>query len=338
MNILIIRLSSMGDVVLCTSVFSFLKTSFPNANLWFVTGNEYAELFLQDNRLFKVLSYCKIHPQDLQKDLQAVSFDHIIDLQNSSKSHLLIEGLKTVNPVRSFDKLHTQRFMLLFLRLHLYNTCDTVLARYIKAASITDSNSQISIPDASLCIARDSCCKKAEALSPQTVVRPRLALFPFSAWRNKEWPRNYFAVVGKYFSVKGWNVILFGGPQDKTDAQTLKNHIGEQCISAAGELSLADTACLISQCNLALGNDSGLSHMARACRVKTGFIYGSTTRDFGFFPEGSVPFKVFEKQVICRPCHAHGGNICIRAQRYCLKKIEPEEVIAGLLELYHGNK
>ena len=161
-----------------------------------------------------------------------------------------------------------------------------------------------------------------------------IALFPFSAWKNKEWPAEFFTFVGRYFAVKGWDVLVAGGPSDIAAADRMKNAVGERCVSTAGKLSLGETACLISQCNLALGNDTGLSHMARACGVKTGIIFGPTTRHFGFFPVGNPPFRVFEAAQFCRPCQAHGGNVCYLGTRMCLRKIRPEAVVAGLEELY----
>ena len=101
-----------------------------------------------------------------------------------------------------------------------------------------------------------------------------------------------------------------------------------------GKLSLCETACLVSQCTVALGNDTGLSHIARACGVKTGIIYGPTTSHFGFFPYGEPAFRVFEAARFCRPCHAHGGNVCLTGSRKCMRKVRPEAVVRGLEELY----
>jgi heptosyltransferase-2 len=129
--------------------------------------------------------------------------------------------------------------------------------------------------------------------------------------------------------------VIAGGPQDSAAAEALKGRIGGQCNSAAGRLTLNETACLIARCRLALGNDTGLCHLARACGVKTGVIYGPTTSHFGFYPYGDPPYRVFEARHFCRPCHAHGGNICYTGSRQCMKKIRPETVIKGL-EALHG--
>ena len=103
----------------------------------------------------------------------------------------------------------------------------------------------------------------------------------------------------------------------------------------AGELSLYECGCFLTHCSLALGNDTGLSHLARACGVKTGVLFGPTTRHFGFYPYGDPAFRIFEEPLVCRPCHAHGGNICLRMSRRCMRGISYKRVIRELDELSH---
>ena len=119
--------------------------------------------------------------------------------------------------------------------------------------------------------------------------------------------------------------------------RTSKERIGGTCAALAGELSLHDCGSLLTGFSLALGNDTGLSHLARATGVKTGVFFGPTTRHFGFYPYGDPPFKVFEEKLLCRPCHAHGGNRCIRLSRRCLHHIEPAAVIDGLEKLLRAD-
>jgi heptosyltransferase-2 len=165
-----------------------------------------------------------------------------------------------------------------------------------------------------------------------------MALVPFSAWRNKQWPQSRFRTVGKYFQTKGWSVVIFGGPGDREPARRLCDAIGGTCSSVAGEGSLYDLGCLMKQCRLCFGNDTGLTHLARACGVRTGIIYGSTTRHFGFFPYGPPAYRIFETPLWCRPCHAHGGNLCWRISRACLRRIDRQTVITGLEDLCRGDR
>jgi heptosyltransferase-2 len=337
MKFLVIRLSSMGDVILATSVFSYLKSTFPGSELWFVTCKKYSELFTRDPRLSRVIGIDDDHDGAAAGEtceLSGIEWDRIIDLQNNSGSMKIRRGLVSLQPTGIFDKLHWNRLFLLALRQNRYSPEGHIIARYAHAAG----NQGPAYPPAALFIDRKSCGGPIDRFMPgDGMVRPMMALFPFSSWKNKEWPIARFCFVGRYFTVKGWHVIIFGGPQDLRPAEDLCARIGDHCVAVAGKLSLYESACLIDRCNLALGVDTGLSHCARACGVKTGIIYGATTWHFGFFPYKGLPYKVFETSLWCRPCHAHGGNFCIRGSRRCLALIEPETVISGLMELYHEN-
>ncbi|HUI92255.1 MAG TPA: glycosyltransferase family 9 protein [Chitinivibrionales bacterium] len=337
MNILIIRLSSMGDVILATSVFSYLKRELPVSKIWFVTQEKYAELFSYDTRLARVVPVQKGAEKAAARELAGVEWNRIIDLQNSPKSRMLRKGLLSRQPAAAFQKLHGRRLALLWAGINLYRHGDHVVARYAKAAGFSKRDGA-PFPSAGIILDKKKCEAVRKSASGSAMVRPMIALFPFSAWKNKEWPTANYAFVGRYFSIKGWGVMIAGGPQDVAAAEALKRRIGGQCLSTAGALSLYETACLVSICKLALGNDTGLCHLARACGVKTGVIYGPTTAHFGFFPYGDPPFRVFEARHFCRPCHAHGGNICYTGSRRCMTKIRPEMVIKGLEELHNDGK
>ena len=331
MDILIIRLSAMGDVVLATSVLEYLKTAFPQSNLWFVTGKKFAGLFEGDTRLTRLVSVEKGKEREAAQALSGIQWDQIIDLQNNPRSLKIRKNLTSKSPVSVFVKRQVKRAALLYLGINLFQKNDSVVDRYAQAAGYSGVPS--AFPATRLVLDGSACGAALTLLPPRPVVRPCIALFPFSAWKNKEWPAKNFALVGTYFAAKGWDVFIAGGPLDSRAAIALKNTIGDRCINAAGNLSLHETACLIGRCKLALGNDTGLSHVARACGVKTGIIYGPTTVHFGFFPSGKPAFKVFEATQFCRPCHAHGGNVCFTGSRQCMLKIRPESVIAGLEEL-----
>ncbi|MGA2506966.1 MAG: glycosyltransferase family 9 protein [Chitinispirillaceae bacterium] len=334
MKILIVRLSSMGDVILATALFSFLRKQHPTASLTFLTGSDYAGyagLFRDDPRLSEAAGIDD-SAVELPAPLAASAWDLVIDLQNNGRSHALLGQLRTGSRTAFFDKQHFQRFVLLFLRYNLYDFSRHVAARYIRAAGGDPSPGEVPVPR--LFFEDAGCLKARETFG---ITGPAaLALFPFSAWKNKEWPESFFVKVGRHFTDKRWTVAIFGGPPDAERARQMKERIGDRCVSLAGNVSLYECGCLLKNFTLALGNDTGLSHLARACGVKTGILFGPTTRHFGFFPYGEPSFRIFEKQLCCRPCHAHGGNVCLRLTRACLRQISAEQVIEGMEELFNN--
>lgn len=330
-SILIIRYSSMGDVILTAPLIAALKMEYPQASIALLTKESYAELFNDDTRLSSVYS---IRKKELSSDplLFETMWDLIIDLQNNKHSARQIESLN-YRDVRKFNKLHWERLVLLLFRINLYPSMNSVPMRYIRTGEIASSEVRL---DFRLHFNAVNTRAFEERLQSDEIKRPVIALFPFSAWKNKEWGDKKFAEVGRFFIIKGWNVVVLGGVNDIHRAERLQKTIGERCISLAGELSLYECGCVLKGCTLALGNDTGLTHLARACGVITGYIFGSTTAHFGFYPHQDKQTAVFEQALFCRPCHPHGGRFCWRVDHACMHRIKPEQVINGLMQLHEG--
>jgi heptosyltransferase II len=334
MNILVIRFTSMGDVICVTSLFTYLHEEFPDSKVYFLTDAKYAELFKNDPRIFQVIG------QEENKENGPVSrvyWDKVIDLQNNKRSvrvrKTLLPGQVLSGTLGIFKKNYLPRMLLLFMRMNFYPPFDTVPRRYLKAGAGLGKIPE-EIPPLKVVLKTNDCKAIVDSFFSNGMIRPVIALIPFSAWKNKEWPRQYFLYVGRYFLSKGWHVVILGGPEDRSAAMELKKAIGQRCSALAGLISLYQGACVLKRCSLALGNDTGLSHLARACGVKTGIIFGPTTFHFGFFPFGSPSFRVFQTEIFCRPCHPHGGNFCFLGSRPCLKRIKPDMIIRGMEELY----
>lgn len=331
MNILVIRFSSLGDVILTTPVFSYLKRRFPDSTITFLTDKNYVDLFSDDPRLKSVLGFHKSDNVDKLSIINEV-WDFVVDLQNSPRSQLIFKSIKKKKSTGVFAKFHIKRLLLILTKINFYPAQSNVITRYLRAAGMVESTINIE-KSPNLFFKPPSSSQYDRLIQSDTIIRPTIALFPFSAWKNKEWPVKYFMMVGKFFISKGWNVIIMGSRSEKENADQLRLLIGSRAISLAGQLSLYECGCVLSRCTVALGNDSGLSHLARACGVKTGIIYGPTTYHFGFYPSGNPPFKVFETPMHCRPCHPHGGNVCWRFNHDCMKNINPEIVIKGLINM-----
>ena len=320
----------MGDVILVAPLFSLLREKYPEASLVFLTDTQYSGLFSDDQRISSVHGILK-KDHLIPKQLSTENWDLVIDLQNSARSRSLQKQLRNAPVIRTFDKLHVQRLMLLVFRMNFYGSDTSVISRYIRTAGENAGDSSVSLK---LHFRSKIPLRVEQMLQTDGVVRPAIALFPFSAWKNKEWPEECYISIGRYFLVKGWNVIIMGGPSERDRAAQMRALIGQRCITLAGELSLYECGCVLRECSLALGNDTGLTHLARACGLKTGIIYGPTTHHLGFFPVGEPAFKLFQIKLRCRPCHAHGGNVCLRfKKRACMRQIRVYDVIRGLLEL-----
>ncbi len=312
----------MGDVILVTPVLSFLRGRHPGCAIELATRPEYAGLFAQDPRVAKVW---EIPRSKTPGSLFRPSYDLVVDLQNNSSSRRIRRGLGRIGATGVFRKYHIKRLLLLAFRVDTYPRDDHVVTRYARAAGWDPSRD------------REPDSPKLFPVGPEKDSGrsrdPRVALMPFSAWKNKQWPIENYAEVGRYFLAGGNELVLLGGPGEAGAARELNRMLGGACRNEVGKLGVAECSRLLRTCRLAVGNDTGLSHMARACGVPTGIVFGSTTRHLGFFPYGTPAFRVFEARRWCRPCHAHGGTTCLRGSRRCLRDITPPAVIEGLKSL-----
>jgi ADP-heptose:LPS heptosyltransferase len=325
MNILVIRLSSMGDVILATPLFSWLRERYPGSEVTFVTQPLYAPLLDNDPRLYRIFAL-QHSDRSLPEEVLTKKWDLVVDLQNNRQSQDLVSSLASARTIVRFNKRHWNRFALLAFRMNFFADPVGIAARYI--ACVPGGSSVVSVPPLRLYFPDEACAKARKTFDNRC--NPSIAFFPFSAWKNKEWPQSGFINVGRHFLTKGWNVVILGGPEDRVRAEALREQIGQGCISLAGRLTLPECGALLSRFSLALGNDTGLTHLARAAGVKAGVLFGPTTRHFGFYPYGDPHYTVFETPLCCRPCHAHGGTICLRLTHRCLHSITPGTVIVGL--------
>ena len=106
----------MGDVVLTTPLLSLLKSNYPEAEIFLITGSKYAELFKDDPRLTYVISYRRSNGKEILSDLASKKCDLVIDLQNNRRSRRIRKKYFPRAAYGVFNKLHLKRLLLLLLR------------------------------------------------------------------------------------------------------------------------------------------------------------------------------------------------------------------------------
>jgi len=148
-------------------------------------------------------------------------------------------------------------------------------------------------------------------------------------WQTKRWPAVYFASLGESLKDRGYQPIMFGGPNERELALKINRTIKTPIKSCVGN-SLSETATLLSKCEAAVGGDSGLTHMARALGLATVLIYGPTDQKAHVFDERS---KVLTAKVKCRPCSHHGPRKCPDKHHDCMRMVSPENVLDALRKI-----
>ncbi len=131
--------------------------------------------------------------------------------------------------------------------------------------------------------------------------------------------------------------MLIGGPEEAETCAEIQRQTGAALAkNLAGRLSLAETLGLIKQARLFIGNDSGLMHAAAAFQTPQIAIFGSTTRELGFFPLNPRAVIVENRGLSCRPCSHIGKSACPKKHFKCMRDVTPEAVWAAIISLKTG--
>lgn len=322
MKILVIRFSSLGDVILASVVLEPLyKAGF---KVDFLTFKPFDQLYKYDHRLNKVIALQKNQLKSIKqiyrfaRNLKKENYDYILDIHANLRSFLIskFSGIKTIR----YKKEGLKR------RLGILNPDFNVIKAYLEPLK------KLGIKDIQnyrpRLILKEEEIKAVKPLVPEKFI----VIGTGARYINKIYP--YYSKVAHILLEKGFNVVLVGSEEDK---KLDRSEYPSNVVDLRGKLSLRESLAVISLAELTISNDSAIAHMSRAVRVPVLIIYGATHPYFGFAPlkdEGSFIFKGLE----CQPCDLHGKGECKRGDRACLTFISPEEIVNEALKLLSNKK
>jgi len=159
-----------------------------------------------------------------------------------------------------------------------------------------------------------------------------IGLCPGARHFSKRWPGDRYARVGAAFAQKmDAKVLLFGGPTDTAlcnqIAWDINNQAGsERATSLCGQFSLLETGAAMEYCDVIITNDTGLMHIAVAMHRKIVAVFGSTVKEFGFFPYDPSAIVLETNGLACRPCSHIGLSECPEKHFRCMTEINPDQV------------
>jgi len=333
---LIIRFSSVGDVVLTTPLLRALREAFPNSQIDYVTRKEYAEL-IQTNHNLNVTWALDASTgisglRALKQKLRAEQYDLVIDLHGSLRSRYLRRGLGARRAL-TIDKRIFRRWLFVNLKKNTYPGIVSVADRYIEplhSFGIRNDGKGLELH-----ISDDLLFGVSGKVASRKLHRFEkiLGLCPAARHATKEWPADRFVeVAARFCREKNGAVMIFGGISDVGRCEEIVRQISdriepERIISWAGELSLMESAAMMEYCDVILTNDSGLMHIAAAMKKRLIAIFGSTVREFGFAPVSDHAVVLEIKGLYCRPCSHVGRSACPKGHFRCMKEIEAESAL-----------
>jgi heptosyltransferase II len=322
LNILVIRFSSLGDVVLATALLPNLKAKWPEAKLSFLTKRSFTSL-LEGNPAVDEIIPLDLDDGgffDLVKEIRRRRFDLIIDLQGNIRSWFirLVSGPPTTLTVQ---KANWARRQLVLIKKMSPLLKESVKDRILHCADLLE------VPQ--LNTETQLYAKNAESLGAKFSI-PKGKLLGVAAGakhKTKRWPAAKFAETANRLAARmGAAVILLGDKSDMSVAQEVSKGLLVPFVNLAGQTDLSEMIGISSQLSLLLTNDSGLMHVGEAIKIPLVAVFGPTVQAFGFAPYRSTSKVVEKLDLNCRPCSLHGDESCPLGHHKCMVDITSSEV------------
>ena len=332
-SLLILRFSSIGDILLTTPAIEALARHWPETKI-FVAGKKSMILLLENNPYITELIPLKAGEGLLHfmRRLKKRKAEAILDLHNKARSKIIaLFFFRTPRVIWKHRRLRDRLPLPLFLKN--YHAPFPIAERYLQAAERlvgrplekgflryfpTEKEKR-----------EGSALMKARGIDLET---PLIGVAMSAAWKAKAWPPSYFRelIALALAQEQELQFAFLGSPIDKALAQKIQGELGDpdRVFDLCGQ-PLRMSAVLISYCRVFLANDSGPMHIARAQGVPTLAIFGPTDPNICDL-EGHI--LAYSKQR-CSPCTFIGRKKCPRKHFRCMRELKALEIWEGLKKL-----
>ena len=327
-NILAVRFSSIGDVLLTTPLLRALRFRHPSARITFVVKEPYVPLLSASPHVNEVIGISPDHRlSDLAEQLRGHRFSHLLDLHDSLRSR----ALRVLVPGNwsSYPKHRMARAILIHAKRNVYRDLRPVAERYFSAARALDVEPDGRPPELFWDpTAEGRVLEWLRQSGIPDMVRP-VAMAPGAAHATKRWPLEHWEGLATRLVAQGCQVIVVGGADDASLGSGLARMAPGRVHNAAGLFQLQETGALLQRTSAVVSGDTGVMHMATAVGAPVVALFGPTVQPFGFFPY-TKRASVLELTMGCRPCTSKGGPRCPLGHHRCLRDITPELVHEAL--------
>ena len=311
MKILILRFSSIGDIVLTTPVIRCLKKQLPQAEIHFATKSSFKSI-LETNPYVDKLHLLESSTGDFIKQLQSERFDVVIDLHNNLRTRRIKWSLKAKS--YTFDKLNMRKWFYVNWKWKVMPDIH-IVERYlatVKKLGVKNDQQGLDyfIPE-----------KDVVPISslPNTFASGYVAIAIGAQHATKRLTEaKLIELIGKISQP----IILLGGKDDAPTAARLLSYFpdGKQIVNACGTYNLNQSASIVQQCNYLYTHDTGLMHIGAALSKKIVAIWGNTTPELGMYPYKTEHMNWQVADLYCRPCSKIGYKSCPKKHFRCMNE------------------
>jgi heptosyltransferase-2 len=315
MKILVIRFSSMGDIIYTTPVVRCLKKQLPGAEIHFLTKPAFKYIY-DNNPYADKLLLLKDSLSETIKEIKAERYDYIIDLHNNLRTTII--KLRTGIKSSTYKKQQIRKWLSLKLHLKLVPPVHLV-ERYLKTVAFLGVKNDEQPIDYYVKAGLD-----LTKLLPPSHQNNYVAFVIGATHYTKRMPNEKIVSICREIKRP---VLLLGGNDVKANGELIAGQ-AQNVYNACGITTLDESAFLVSKAAVVLGFDTGLTHIAEAFEVPIASIWGGTV------PEllGVQPYKVKDVLVAgidlpCRPCSKFGLEKCPLGHFKCMNDLPPDNII-----------
>ncbi|MGA1862844.1 glycosyltransferase family 9 protein [Deferribacter thermophilus] len=312
MKVLFVRFSSLGDIILTTGIVDLLKKEYPEIEIDFLTYEQFKDILIFKKSINNILTIKRKNGlipylTFIQENIN--DYDYIFDLHANLKTSFL--KIFTQSTISKYKKDSFKRRLFVKFRLFKNQLNKHVVERYFDAVNKVFELKINSIED----------------LRPSLLTGIKkenyIVIHPFASKKTKEWP--YFSDLIENLSKYHKVVIVGSGHLEFTENINI--------INLTNQTSLQELTNTIAKAKMLITTDSGPMHIGIACNTPTLAIFGSTTKEFGFYPIFENCYVIENNDVKCRPCHVHGLNKCPKKHFECMTSITPEIILEKINQL-----
>ena len=325
MKFLIVRFSSIGDIVLTTPVIRCLKKQVPGAEIHFLMKDAFRSVVEHNPYIDKL--HVLAHSWELMmEELKTEGYDYIIDLHHNLKTIRLKKelGIKAF----SFYKLNVQKYIYTSLKINLLPRVH-IVDRYlntVKSFGVKNDGAGLDY-----FITKEEETRERDI--PASHYAGYIACVIGAAHGTKRWPEHKWK---DFCASLDHPVILLGGKEDASRANEIVSVDNVKVYNACGKFSINESADLVKKAKVVVTHDTGLMHIAAAYKRPIISLWGNTVPSFGMYPyygdnyltgRSQKPFDIIQvNKLWCRPCSKIGYDRCPLGHFKCMEKIEVETV------------
>lgn len=318
-KILVIRFSSIGDIVLTTPIVRCIKRQLQGAEVHYLTKKAFLPIVQHNSYIDKIYSIEK-DVAEVIEDLRKENYDFIVDLHHNLRTMQVKKGLKVKSA--SFPKLNIEKWLVVNLKINKLPNVH-IVDRYFKAVeSLGVKNDGGGL---------DYFVSKQDEIDINTLPASHhkgFIGFVIGARHNtKQLPEHKIISICKKINLP---IVLLGGPEDAEKGERIAKEVGDKIYNACGKYTINQSASLVKQASKIITHDTGLMHIASAFKKDIISVWGNTIPEFGMYPymPGKDSHIMEVKGLSCRPCSKLGYKACPKKHFKCMEEINEQEIIS----------